>query len=79
MIDIFDYAFPENGLVAYEQGKLLECQVCVFIALCKISLFKSFIKWLGEEKYKKFANFCLRYMSEIDILEERSLSSAMDW
>ncbi|CCJ29138.1 unnamed protein product [Pneumocystis jirovecii] len=53
VIDIFDYAFPENGLVAYEQGKLLECQ--------------SFIKWLGEEKYKKFANFCLRYMSEIDI------------
>ncbi|KAG4305234.1 hypothetical protein PORY_001404 [Pneumocystis oryctolagi] len=53
VVDMFDYAFPENGLVAYEQGKLLEKQ--------------SFIEWLGEEKYKKLASFCLRYISELDI------------
>ncbi|KAG5517849.1 hypothetical protein PMAC_000303 [Pneumocystis sp. 'macacae'] len=28
---------------------------------------QSFIEWLGEEKYKKFVNFCLKYISEIDI------------
>ncbi|KAG5440766.1 hypothetical protein PCK2_000202 [Pneumocystis canis] len=53
VIDMFDYAFPENGLIAYEQGKILERQ--------------SFIHWLGEEKYKTFTNFCLKYISELDI------------
>ncbi|KTW30122.1 hypothetical protein T552_00600 [Pneumocystis carinii B80] len=53
IIDMFDYAFPENGLIAYEQGKLLES--------------KSFIRHLGEEKYKNFVNFCLKYISELDI------------
>ncbi|EMR10946.1 hypothetical protein PNEG_01091 [Pneumocystis murina B123] len=53
VIDMFDYAFPENGLIAYEQGKLLEAQ--------------SFIRHLGEEKYKTFTNFCLKYISELDI------------
>ncbi|KAG4301100.1 hypothetical protein PCANB_002726 [Pneumocystis canis] len=53
VIDMFDYAFPENGLIAYEQGKILERQ--------------SFIHWLGEEKHKTFVNFCLKYISELDI------------
>ena len=31
----------------------------------------SFIKWLGEEKYKQLVNWCLRYISEIDIPVKR--------
>ncbi len=49
---LFDFSFAENGLVAYRMGKLLEGA--------------SFVGWLGEEKYKRLVNFCLRYMSEID-------------
>lgn len=57
VIDMFDYAFPENGLIAYEQGVLLGCE--------------SFINWLGEEKYKALVNFCLKYISELDIPVKR--------
>ncbi|GAW09519.1 eukaryotic phosphomannomutase [Lentinula edodes] len=38
VVDDFDYAFAENGLTAYKSGKLLATQ--------------SFIKFLGEERYK---------------------------
>ncbi|KAH9034674.1 eukaryotic phosphomannomutase [Lactarius hengduanensis] len=38
-IDAFDFAFAENGLIAYRLGKPLESQ--------------SFIKFVGEERYKK--------------------------
>ena len=27
----------------------------------------SFIGWLGEDKYKELVNFCLKYISELDI------------
>ncbi|KAG6813827.1 Phosphomannomutase 1 [Tricholoma furcatifolium] len=49
----FDYGFAENGLTAYKLGKELESQ--------------SFIKFLGEEKYKKLANFILHYIADMDI------------
>lgn len=49
---LFDFCFAENGLTAYRMGQLLEGS--------------SFIGWLGEDKYKKLVNFCLRYLSEID-------------
>jgi len=49
----FDYGFPENGLAAYKAGKLISAQ--------------SFIKFVGEEKYKKLANFILHYIADMDI------------
>ncbi|KAG5721349.1 Phosphomannomutase [Termitomyces sp. T112] len=52
-IDDFDYGFAENGLTAYKLGKQLASQ--------------SFIKFLGEEKYKKLANFILHYIADLDI------------
>ncbi|KAK0528159.1 Phosphomannomutase 1 [Tilletia horrida] len=48
-----DYVFAENGLVGFKLGKQLESV--------------SFIKWIGEDKYKKLAKFILRYISELDL------------
>jgi phosphomannomutase len=50
---LFDFCFAENGLTAYRLGRQLAST--------------SFIGWLGEEKYKQLVNFCLRYVSELDI------------
>jgi len=50
---LFDFCFAENGLTAYRLGKELAST--------------SFIGWLGEDKYKQLVNFCLRYISELDI------------
>lgn len=52
-IHSFDYGFAENGLTAFKNGQPLASQ--------------NFIAWLGEDKYKKIAKFCLRYISELDI------------
>ena len=52
-IDDFDYLFAENGLVAYKLGRPLPSQ--------------SFIKFLGEERYKTLANFILHYIADLDI------------
>ncbi|KAH9004695.1 eukaryotic phosphomannomutase [Lactarius hatsudake] len=52
-IDAFDFAFAENGLTAYRLGKPLESQ--------------SFIKFVGEERYKKLVNFILHYVADLDI------------
>ncbi|KII85832.1 hypothetical protein PLICRDRAFT_165309 [Plicaturopsis crispa FD-325 SS-3] len=51
--DEFDYAFAENGLTAFKQGKPLESQ--------------SFIKYVGEERYKKLVNFILHYLADMDV------------
>jgi len=48
----FDFAFAENGLTAYRLGEQLESQ--------------SFIKYLGEDNYKKLVNFILIKIAEID-------------
>ncbi|KAN0063987.1 Phosphomannomutase 1 [Thecaphora frezii] len=53
VVDLFDYAFGENGLTAYKLGKPLPSQ--------------SFIGWLGEEKYQKLVKFCLKYIANLDI------------
>ncbi|KAI0658017.1 eukaryotic phosphomannomutase [Cubamyces menziesii] len=53
VIEEFDYAFGENGLTAYKLGKPLPSQ--------------SFIKFLGEEKYKTLVNFILHYIADLDI------------
>ncbi|KAI4202866.1 MAG: hypothetical protein LQ350_002237 [Teloschistes chrysophthalmus] len=54
---LFDFCFSENGLTAFRLGVPLTGA--------------SFIGWLGEEKYKQLVNFCLRYISEIDIPVKR--------
>ena len=48
-----DYTFAENGLTAYKLGKEPPTQ--------------SFIKFVGEERYKKLVNFILHYLADIEI------------
>jgi hypothetical protein len=55
----FDYAFGENGLTAYKLGQKLESQ--------------SFIKFIGEEKYKVLVKFILHYVADLDIPIKRYL------
>ncbi|KAJ5785709.1 Phosphomannomutase [Penicillium pulvis] len=54
---LFDFCFPENGLVAYRLGKPLSSN--------------SFIQWLGEEKYQELADFCLSYISKVKLPKKR--------
>jgi phosphomannomutase len=55
--DFVDYVFSENGLVAYESGKLIN---------------KTSIKdYLGEEKLQRFINFVLHYIADLDIPVKR--------
>ena len=49
VIHKFDYVFPENGLVAYKEGNLID----------KMDI----AKHMGEDKLQEFINFCLRYMA----------------
>jgi len=49
----FDFAFAENGLTAYRLGKELPSQ--------------SFIKFLGEDRYKTLVNFILHYLADMDV------------
>ena len=49
----FDYAFAENGLTAFKLGNQLPAQ--------------SFIKFLGEDKYKVLVKFILHYLADMDI------------
>lgn len=53
VLHAFDWGFAENGLTAFKDGKELASQ--------------SFVGWLGEDKYKRLAKFCLRYISELDL------------
>ncbi|KAF5115346.1 hypothetical protein DV454_002382 [Geotrichum candidum] len=57
VLDQFDYAFSENGLTAYKQGKELASQ--------------SFINWIGEDKYNKLVVFILRYLANIELPKRR--------
>jgi len=54
---LFDYCFSENGLTASRLGVPLAST--------------SFIKWIGEEKYKKLAKFILHYIADLDIPIQR--------
>jgi phosphomannomutase len=56
-INNFDYCFAENGLTAFKLGEPLPAA--------------SFIEHVGEEEYKKLANFILRYLSEVDVPVKR--------
>jgi phosphomannomutase len=53
VVDNFDYGFAENGLTAYKFGQELASQ--------------SFIKWIGEDEYKKLVKFLLHYIADMDI------------
>lgn len=53
----FDFVFAENGLVAYKHGKLAEKQ--------------NLQAFVGEEKLQRIINFCLRYMSELELPVKR--------
>ena len=53
-IDKFDYLFPENGLIAYKNGKLLAPP-------------SNIVAHLGEEKIQKLINFSLKYLSELTL------------
>ncbi|PKS12048.1 hypothetical protein jhhlp_001344 [Lomentospora prolificans] len=55
--DLFDWCFAENGLTAVRLGQTLPSN--------------SFIKWIGEEPYKKFVNFCLHYIADLDLPVKR--------
>jgi len=49
---LFDFCFAENGLTAYRMGAPLASH--------------SFIKWIGEDNYKKLARFILHYIADLD-------------
>lgn len=61
VLDKFDFGFAENGLTAYRLNKELPSN--------------SFIKYVGEEQYKKMVNFILRYLSDVDIPFKRCVES----
>lgn len=53
VLDMFDYTFSENGLVAYRGTELLAEA--------------SIVSHLGEERLQRLINFVLRYVSELEI------------
>uniref|UniRef100_A0A8C6Y7H8 Phosphomannomutase n=1 Tax=Naja naja TaxID=35670 RepID=A0A8C6Y7H8_NAJNA len=53
----YDYVFPENGLVSYKNGKLLEKQ--------------SIQDHLGEELLQDLINYCLSYIAKIKLPRKR--------
>ena len=57
VVDKFDYGFAENGLTAYKLGKQLPSQ--------------SFIKSVGEDRYKPLVNFILHYIADLDVPVKR--------
>ncbi|KAL1924431.1 uncharacterized protein VTP21DRAFT_4085 [Calcarisporiella thermophila] len=57
VVNLFDFAFAENGLTAYRLGKQLPSM--------------SFIDFIGEDKYKKLVNFILKYIADLDIPKKR--------
>lgn len=58
VIQMYDYVFSENGLVAFKNGEELPGRMSM----------KSFF---GEEKIKLFVNFCLHYIADLDIPKKR--------
>eukprot|EP01100_Stratorugosa_tubuloviscum_P016086 TRINITY_DN997_c0_g1_i3.p1 TRINITY_DN997_c0_g1~~TRINITY_DN997_c0_g1_i3.p1 ORF type:complete len:279 (-),score=113.78 TRINITY_DN997_c0_g1_i3:68-814(-) len=53
LFEFVDFAFSENGLVAYQNGTLFHQQ--------------SLKDFLGEEKIKRLINFLLHYLADLDI------------
>jgi phosphomannomutase len=57
VLDLFDYAFSENGLCAWKDGQPLASQ--------------TFAAWLGEKKLGEFTNFVLGYLSKLELPVKR--------
>lgn len=57
VVEKYDYVFPENGLVAYKEGKLLGKQ--------------SIQGHLGESLIQDLINFCLSYIAKIKLPKKR--------
>lgn len=57
VLELFDYNFPENGLVAFQNGQLIKET--------------SFKEHMGEEKIKKLVNFIMAYLAQVDIPVKR--------
>ncbi|KAM9057352.1 phosphomannomutase 2 isoform 3-T8 [Megaptera novaeangliae] len=57
VVEKYDYVFPENGLVAYKDGKLL----------CK----QSIQGHLGEALIQDLINYCLSYIAKIKLPKKR--------
>ena len=53
VLDLVDYSFSENGLVAYHHRELIHCQ--------------SIKDYLGEANIKKLVNFTLHYIADLQI------------
>ena len=53
ILDFVDFSFPENGLIAYHNKKFIH--------------FRSIKDYLNENKIKKFINFCLHYIADLDL------------
>lgn len=53
VLDMFDYNFPENGLVAYKNGIKMHSN--------------SMVEHISEDKYKEFINYVLKYISDCDV------------
>ncbi|KAJ2665177.1 Phosphomannomutase 1 [Coemansia sp. RSA 1200] len=56
-LDMFDFCFSENGLTAFRKGHELPKN--------------SFIKYMGEDRYAKLVNFCLRYIADLELPQKR--------
>lgn len=65
VVEDFDFAFAENGLTAYKLGKPLSSQ--------------SFIKFVGEDRYKPLVNFILHYIADMDIPIKRYVKCSPSW
>jgi phosphomannomutase len=57
VINDYDYAFAEGGLTAFKLGQPLPSA--------------SFIKFLGEDKWKAMVKFVLHYIADLDLPYKR--------
>ncbi|NXJ94171.1 PMM2 Phosphomannomutase, partial [Corythaixoides concolor] len=57
VVEKFDYVFPENGLVAYKDGKFLSKQ--------------NIQGHLGEDILQELINYCLSYIAKIKLPKKR--------
>lgn len=55
--ELFTYMFCENGTVGYKDNKMFYEE--------------SIVKFLGEDKLKRFVNYCLKYIADLDIPKKR--------
>ena len=56
-IHMFNYLFSENGTVAFKNGQCFHK--------------KNIIDFLGEEKYQKLINYCLKYIADLSLPVKR--------